>query len=397
MYFKKISICHYTTGTTPRATDRFRYFILEGAAVLLALLEEPLGNDQDPQPTVTLILRGPFGRHAWTMQLRHLPRHRQGLGGSGGSSRCVSGGGSRPVAMCDAPLRTEHRHKYFPDSVDRVPRCSIDDCIPTTDRIAQIEAQDVDKLAKLIERQVLNEKQVGDIGCTEVPECSPPPVCHDYQTARLFLSHWGFLNNAGSLVALDTSIASPDFERDLQQLDAMCARTCDTVHVVYVRAGQTHVHDIVRNVLHESTVLPEFLDFLLTLGWPVLVSQHHGWTGHVSTSWKTTSEEAERGSDRDDTPPDHGGCLFDGRNQVLYWADAMSEVAFVVPSGLGATSKKLDDLNVPSDQPTSTSSAYTQFARKLIFILLYSASTLLLIYMTSNYYYIPLIGTKEIL
>ena len=27
-----------------------------------------------------------------------------------------------------------------------------------------------------------------------------------------------------------------------------------------------------------------------------------------------------------------GGSAYDGRQQVLYWADVMSEIAFVVPS-----------------------------------------------------------------
>lgn len=34
------------------AVRAFRYFVVENTT-LLALLEEPLGNDQDPQPTVT--------------------------------------------------------------------------------------------------------------------------------------------------------------------------------------------------------------------------------------------------------------------------------------------------------------------------------------------------------
>lgn len=262
--------------------------------------------------------------------------------------------------MRDAPPRLEHKHKYFPDSVDRVPHCLIDECIPTTDQVAQLEAQDVDKLAKLIERQVLSEKKLCENSGVEVPECSPPPVCHEYQTARLFLSNWGFLNNAGSLVALDTAALGEEFEKDLFQLDTMCARTCDTVHIVYVRAGQTRVPEIVRNVLHESTVSPEFLDFLLTLGWPVIVSQHHGWTGHVSTSWKATKTD-EINSDREDTPPDHGGCLFDGRSQVLYWADAMSEVAFVVPSSIGENFKKFEDL-AKEEQNSGTN--YNQYSRK---------------------------------
>lgn len=28
----------------------------------------------------------------------------------------------------------------------------------------------------------------------------------------------------------------------------------------------------------------------------------------------------------------HGGCLYNGDSQVLYWADVSSEIAFVVPT-----------------------------------------------------------------
>lgn len=38
--------------TPEQAVQKFRYFVTENSTVL-ALLEEPLGNDQDPQPTVT--------------------------------------------------------------------------------------------------------------------------------------------------------------------------------------------------------------------------------------------------------------------------------------------------------------------------------------------------------
>lgn len=34
----------------------------------------------------------------------------------------------------------------------------------------------------------------------------------------------------------------------------------------------------------------------------------------------------------DDYPRGTGGSVYDGRQQVLYWADVMSEIAFVVPS-----------------------------------------------------------------
>lgn len=38
--------------TPEQAVHKFRYFVTENSTIL-ALLEEPLGNDQDPQPTVT--------------------------------------------------------------------------------------------------------------------------------------------------------------------------------------------------------------------------------------------------------------------------------------------------------------------------------------------------------
>lgn len=38
--------------STEQAIQKFRYFVTENSTIL-ALLEEPLGNDQDPQPTIT--------------------------------------------------------------------------------------------------------------------------------------------------------------------------------------------------------------------------------------------------------------------------------------------------------------------------------------------------------
>lgn len=38
--------------TSEQAIQKFRYFVTENSTIF-ALLEEPLGNDQDPQPTIT--------------------------------------------------------------------------------------------------------------------------------------------------------------------------------------------------------------------------------------------------------------------------------------------------------------------------------------------------------
>ena len=60
----------------PESGTPFKYFVLDGTTIV-GLLEQPLGNDEDPLPTVTALIRGPFGRHAWTMQMRHMPRHQK--------------------------------------------------------------------------------------------------------------------------------------------------------------------------------------------------------------------------------------------------------------------------------------------------------------------------------
>lgn len=46
---------------------------------------------------------------------------------------------------------------------------------------------------------------------------------------------------------------------------------------------------ILRNVESASSVQPHFLEFLLSLGWPVDVGRHPGWTGHLDTSWSLNS------------------------------------------------------------------------------------------------------------
>lgn len=72
----------------------------------------------DPQPTVTVLIRGPFGRHAWTMQLRHLPRHKSG-------TKYHAPNPGRPVPMADVGVRHDVKHRYFPENVDRIPQCKV--------------------------------------------------------------------------------------------------------------------------------------------------------------------------------------------------------------------------------------------------------------------------------
>lgn len=345
----------WTGGRVPRqaAVERFRYFVAENATIL-ALLEEPLGNDQDPQPTVTVLIRGPFGRHAWTMQLRHLPRHRSSI-------RSVNTNPGRPLPLAEAAPRTDYKPKFFPDNVDRIPHCKVDESIPSLEAVMNdndIVRNEHQILSQLLECQMTIETKYSDgndkISEEKIEECVPPQICHEFQTARLFLSHFGFLNmepretnesRNNGLTALDPTI--PGFCLDLETLDNISPRTCDTVYIFYVKAGQKTSTEILSNVLHESNVSSNFLEFLNSLGWPVSVSTHAGWTGHISTSWRVTPQL----NVPQPAHSDHGGALYNGDTHVLYWADVSSEIAFIVPTQLNnmVNSDSLEETSYCSD------------------------------------------------
>ncbi|KAK3862467.1 hypothetical protein Pcinc_031674 [Petrolisthes cinctipes] len=341
--------------TRDAAAQHFRYFVAQNS-IMLALLEQPLGNHQDPQPTVTALIRGPFGRAAWTMQLRHLPRHKS-------SAKLYTVNPGRPLPMTDVGIRHNVKPKYFPDSVDRIPLCKADKSIPSLDSVIMSDDRSTmehEKLLQILDHQISFEDGVRrQVECetSEYPdvetECVAPPLCHEFQTARLLLSHFGFLSldalqesvecAVPSLVALDSSVAG--FGRDLDALDATNTRTIDTVHVFYVRAGQSHPPDILQNVVSASTVHPHFLELLGGLGWPVNVHHHPGWTGHISTAFTVTTPPTETVLDSS-----HGGSGFSGRSHVLYWSDALSEVAFVVPAPAPPSAQ-------PSANPTPSASS----------------------------------------
>lgn len=325
--------------TPEQATQKFRYFVTENSTVL-AILEEPLGNDQDPQPTVTLLMRSPHGRATWTAQLRHLPRSK-----SGTKYHAVNPG--RPIPMNDMHLkRNDVEQKHFPDIVDRVPPCIADYSIPTLDSIIQKVGSDTTKqLSRLLDEQLVFEKlswaetECSPDGLGHAQESMPPNVCHEFQAARLFLAHFGFLTIgenspqktkemlSPSLIVLDTK--SSGFVNDLAVLDKMSPRTCDTVHIFYVRAGQSSADEIIENMNEENVASLDanFWSMLTSLGKSVDIDEHSGWTGFINTSWRINSN---RKSSRGDFKT--GEMCYNGEKRIIYWADVASEIAFVVPN-----------------------------------------------------------------
>ncbi|XP_056022408.1 ral GTPase-activating protein subunit beta-like isoform X3 [Ostrea edulis] len=338
------SLLKYTKGNSslPEHGSPFRYFVLENS-IVIGLLEQPLGNIEDPLPTVTALIRGPFGRHAWVMQLRHSPRIKRQ-----GSSKSHLADPGRPVPMENVGTHHTVRPRNYPESVDKVTQTKADKSIPTLESLVTDENRpELNKLKSFMEKQAQFEDQISQTKQEEMQsmtfpnqdtECKPPKITEEFQAARLFLSHYGFLSldalkeqsNGSlppSLVTLDTT--NPGLSNDLEVLDTITARDNDTVHVFYVKSGQRLAQDILRNVESNHCIQTQFLEFLHSLGWPVDIQKHAGWTGHISTSWKISQpEDIQNNAPRTGT----GGSIYDGQQQVLYWADVSSEVAFVVPS-----------------------------------------------------------------
>ncbi|XP_071767266.1 ral GTPase-activating protein subunit beta-like isoform X9 [Centroberyx gerrardi] len=349
--------------------SNFRYFVLDNS-VILAMLEQPLGNEQNPSPSVTVLIRGTAGRHAWTMQLFHQPR------GARANQRQVFLPEGRPAPNNDVGIKYNVKQRPFPEEVDKIPLVKADVSIPDLDDIVnkevccmgwQDEARTTntlkcnhphlevqhDRLRSMMTKQIdyenTLERHSEDVWRSKPfpdpqTDCKPPAPSQEFQTARLFLSHFGFLslealkepNNSRlppHLIGLESSL--PGFFDDISYLDLLPCRPFDTVFVFYVRAGQKSSHEILRNVESSTSVQPHFLEFLLSLGWPVDVGHHPGWTGHLDTSWSlnscSDSNDAQQ-TEEAATPEDTGGSVFNGEKKVLYYADALTEIAFVVPS-----------------------------------------------------------------
>ncbi|XP_015122062.1 ral GTPase-activating protein subunit beta isoform X3 [Diachasma alloeum] len=334
-----------------QAVERFRYFVAENATMLAILegtSEHSANSNNDPHPTVTLVIRGPFGRHAWTMQLRHLPRHKSGV-------KSINPNPGRPLPLAETLPRTDYKPRFFPDNVDKIPHCKVDESIPSLEAVMNDNAsvkEEHDLLSQILDSQMTIESQIDQESKASSSdresyrECQPPSNAHEFQTARLFLSHFGFIGFDPSILdendrslgitALDPSI--PGFCADLESLDNTNSRTCDTVHIFYVKSGQRAPGDILSNVLSRDNVSDHFLEFLNSLGWPVRVRDHAGWTGHVTTSWRITPNISSSQSNSTLNASENGGSLYSGDTHVLYWADVSSEIAFIVPTATSSAS-----------------------------------------------------------
>ncbi|XP_039256619.2 ral GTPase-activating protein subunit beta-like isoform X2 [Styela clava] len=329
------------------AVKNFRYFVIRNT-VLLGVLEQNLGNEQEPVPTVTLVLRSASGRKVHAMQFRQTPRSDKQ------SSTSYLTCPARPSPDENPGVHHNVRHRTFPEEVDRIPLVKADCSIPMLSEIPDKEqAERVKKIQELVEQQklydlnvekriqqALNEADDDDPLSLRMKECFPPDPAREFQTARLLLSHLNLMSlstvkhHAHQRLGPDLVMLNrmdPDFPSDIEDLDSIPVRNNDTVFIFYHKAGQTDKQQILENTsLRTSELRPEFSEFVLSLGWPVDLRKHPGWTGNVSTSWKLKqfSDVEEATIDLNTESPG----IFNGDKYILYHADVLTETAFIIPT-----------------------------------------------------------------
>nr|KAG5712264.1 hypothetical protein BaRGS_023843 [Batillaria attramentaria] len=220
------SLLKYAKGSTfPEQGSPFRYFVIDNA-IIVGLLEQPLGNVEDPLPTVTALIRGAFGRHAWTMQLRHSARQSKTL-----------------VGQCPWRTLASHhnvKHRYFPECVDKITKTKADHSIPPLESLSnEKEREELDKMKSFIETSIAFEQDV-----TEKVHLATATNSETIQSSVQRVPP--------ALVMLDSSNSS--LFTDLESLDFIPSRDNDTLHVFYVKQNQKTAQEILANVTSYTNV-----------------------------------------------------------------------------------------------------------------------------------------------
>jgi hypothetical protein len=98
---------------------------------------------------------------------------------------------------------------------------------------------------------------------------------------RLFLSQLNIIpmNDQGTIHLLKNN--GSNLNRAIQHLDKCPVRETVKIGVVYVGLNQKHQREIIKNSKPGSD---EFEQFVGTLGWPVDLSTHKGFTGGLDTN-----------------------------------------------------------------------------------------------------------------
>ena len=114
----EVAFVYLSTGemlTMLQASQNFRYYVVDNN-ILIGIYEDTSPQCYDQKAKVAIILRGMSSRSAWTLQLRHLPRHKSG-------HKTSSSNPGRPLPMEDQVAKKSFKSSFFPESIDKIPLC----------------------------------------------------------------------------------------------------------------------------------------------------------------------------------------------------------------------------------------------------------------------------------
>jgi len=302
---------------------KFLFFAMDGSSII-SILEDTVDKSLAHLPSVTSIIRGPTGKTASLMQLRFFSRSKQAI------SQAYLNEPPRPASAELGQQPPIVNKKFYPEAVDSVQKVQAEYSIPDTNDMMEEnlnESQDQMKtlmqLQTELEQIAQGEAAIDGRMCIE--EKQPTPQTQ-FRAAKLYLSHLGLLNLNGIEKAANRPFArllplrsdDENFESSLKTLDRISSRTYDKLYAFIVRKNKTDWEEILKNEITNED--EHFIEFIMSLGWPVTVGVHPGWTGNPNTSWCKKGQSPETEID---------GTIGD---QILYFSDATTELAILVPA-----------------------------------------------------------------
>jgi hypothetical protein len=307
----------------------FQYFVIDNGYILGLLEDSPLPS-ADKLPQLTLIVRSPSGSHVWSMEMRHRPHSEMATKGQFTSA-------PRPPYKEEVESVPLEPRRPWPEEVDQRQRVNADDSIPDISKVVDPSA--MEEMTKKVAEQCEKEDELAKKFKTYLenllyPDPSiavEPPKAKDHlHTARLFLTHFGYLE-LDSLTNKDKTggiknfsilnSSSPSFQSALKTLDNIPTRYTNSVYILYIKDGQSRVQDILSN-MSLSDKNEDFEQFLNSLGWVVDPASHFGFKGKLHPI-------SDHGSG--DPKPLYIDAQIPFK-PFVYFANLNTEVAFVLPT-----------------------------------------------------------------
>jgi hypothetical protein len=351
------SINELTNKTAPA---KYKYFAVDGS-LILGVLEKPLLKSPISNicPNITILIRGPFGRQAWSLHLRNSP-----FSDLNPLREIKLNVNSEPSGLKYYPNRATLKYEADSsgnkldesnDSSRAVPKCELS--VPTLNDVAAKCVKNLSKFQRLKEEQIEFESLATDRVANENLSRKPNPneislnmkIYKEFQSARMFLSHLGYCStdsikmkeDGAEMLSLESNDAA--FVDQLSVLDHLPTRTFSTCHVFYVKKSQADCKSILANVSKPDSIQDEgFYAFIQSLGVIIDVSNQSGENSTGSQSEAGLIKKLNK---------------INGVDNVLYWSDISSEVTFVIPSSSGDHAQtghvdeafKVKNQNVPND------------------------------------------------